>query len=383
MIEMAYELVPWPICSRQRQVEALVQKRRQVAAHSKRAGASSTGPFRFACIGFLRAIRSARHLENVKAVTIDQTFARLTILMKTTLTILLGLASIGGTAAQFEARDENEFNKIVSATAEVKKLAGDLGFLEGPVWIAEGFLVFSDIPANQLKRWNDSSGLAVFREASNNSNGNTLDQQGRLVTCEHGARRVSRTEKNGMVVALVAEFEGKKLNSPNDVVVKSDGSIWFTDPDYGLAGRAKEVPGNYVFRFDPMAKSIEAVVKDFDKPNGLCFSPDEKKLYVADSGQPKHIRVFEVAGNGSLTNGRVFCKIDKGGPDGIRCDADGRIWSSAGDGIHIFAPDGHLIGKILVPESPANLCFGGKDARILYITARKSLYSIPVLAKGR
>jgi len=190
---------------------------------------------------------------------------------------------------------------------------------------------------------------------------------------------VSVTEKDGMVRSVVDTFEGKKFNSPNDVVVKSDGSYWFTDPDYGLGKNPKEQAGNYVYRFDPKSKSITAVVKDFDKPNGLCFSPDEKKLYVADSGKPKHIRVFEVQSGGTLDSGKVFCTIDKGGPDGIRCDNGGRIWSSAGDGVHVFAPDGKLIGKILVPESPANLCFGGADGKTLYITARKSLYAIPTL----
>lgn len=281
----------------------------------------------------------------------------------------------------FDVRDETEFRNVVAPAGALKQLAADMRFLEGPVWNPAdgGFLVFSDIPSDELKKWTESTGVTVFRKPSNNANGNTLDLRGRLVSCEHGARRVSRTQRNGNVVALVEAFEGKKLNSPNDAVVKSDGTIWFTDPDYGLAGRPKEQPGNYVFQFDPRAKTIKALVKDFDKPNGICFSPDERKLYVADSGQPKHIRVFDVRADGSVENGRVFCKIDKGGPDGIRCDADGRIWSSAGDGVQIFAPDGRLIGKILAPESPANLCFGGADGKTLFITARKSLYSIPVL----
>jgi gluconolactonase len=164
--------------------------------------------------------------------------------------------------------------------------------------------------------------------------------------------------------------------------VKSDGTVWFTDPDYGLGGNKKEQEGNFVFRFDPKTKQVSAVVKDFDKPNGICFSPDEKKLYVADSGKPHHIRVFDVQKDGTLANGKIFCVIDKGVPDGIRCDKQGRVWSSAGDGVHIFAPDGSLIGKTLVPESPANLCFGGKDGKTLYITARSSLYAIGTLQKN-
>lgn len=287
---------------------------------------------------------------------------------------------------RFQIVDQAEFDKVVASQAEVKKLAGGMRFVEGPQWVPSdgGFLVFSDIPANQLKKWSETSGLSVFRDPSNNANGNTLDREGRLITCEHGARRVSRTEKDGTVIKLVDEFAGRKLNSPNDVAVKTDGTIWFTDPDYGLGQRAKEQEGNYVYRFDPRSPAdILPVVKDFDKPNGICFSPDEKRLYVADSGQPRHIRVFDVQPDGTVANGRVFAKIDKGGPDGIRCDVDGRIWSSAGDGVHVFSPDGKLIGKILVPESPANLAFGGKDDKTLYITARTSLYSIPVLVQGR
>lgn len=287
-------------------------------------------------------------------------------------------------AADFDIKDEAEFKKIVPDSAKLTKLAGDMRFLEGPVWNPAdgGYVVFSDIPANELKKWSDKDGLKTFRQPSNNSNGNCLDAQGRLVTAEHGGRRISTTERDGKVQTVVDQFEGKKLSSPNDVVVKSDGTIWFTDPDYGLAGRPKEQEGNYVYRFDPKSKELRAVVKDFDKPNGLCFSPDEKKLYVADSGQPKHIRVFDAQKDGTLANGKIFCKIDKGGPDGIRCGKDGRIYSSAGDGIHIFALDGHLIGKILVPETPANLCFGGQDRKTLFITARTSLYAIPLLVAG-
>jgi len=298
------------------------------------------------------------------------------------LVLLARLACL--TAADFEIKDEAEFKKIVPDSAKVAKLAGNMRFLEGPVWNPAygGSLIFSDIPANELKQWSEKEGLKTFRQPSNNANGNCLDPQGRLVTVEHGGRRVSLTERDGSVHTVVGQFEGKNLNSPNDVVVKSDGTIWFTDPDYGLAGRPKEQAGNFVYRFDPKSKELKALIRDFDKPNGLCFSPDEKKLYVADSGQPKHIRVFDVQNDGTLTNGKVFCKIDKGGPDGIRCDKEGRMFSSAGDGVQIFATDGHLIGKILVPESPANLAFGGKDHKTLFITARTSLYSISLLVAG-
>lgn len=281
-------------------------------------------------------------------------------------------------ASELDIRDQAEFGKLVAADAKVEKLAGEMGFLEGPVWVpaAGGYLVFSDIPNNELKKWSKAGGLSTFRKPSNNANGNTLDLEARLTTAEHSGRRISVTDKDGTVRAVVDAFEGRKFNSPNDVVVKSDGTYWFTDPDYGLGKNPREQAGHYVYRFDPKTKTVAAVVKDFEKPNGLCFSPDEKKLYVADSGKPKHIRVFEVQSGGTLDGGKIFCAIDKGGPDGIRCDHTGRVWSSAGDGVHVFAPDGKLIGKILVPEAPANLCFGGPTGRTLYITARRSLYAI-------
>jgi gluconolactonase len=288
-------------------------------------------------------------------------------------------------AAEVEILDAAEFNNIVAPDAKVMKLVGDMKFTEGPVWLAKdgGVLVFSDIPANELKQWTSKGGLTTFRQPSRNANGNTLDRTGRLVTCEHSGRQVSVQDKDGAVRTLVDRFDGRKFNSPNDAVVKSDGTVWFTDPPYGLPrGETKEQDGNYVFRFDPTTKTTLPVAKDFAMPNGLCFSPDEKKLYVADSGKPRHIRGFDVQPDGTLTGGAAFCQIDKGGPDGIRCDASGRIFSSAGDGIHIFRPDGKLIGKILVPETPANLCFGGPDGQTLFITAQTSLYSIPLRVKG-
>ena len=304
--------------------------------------------------------------------------------MKTTdalfLLPLVALALAAAEPERFSVRNESEFRKCVSADAEVKKVAGDMMFTEGPVWHPEGFLVFSDIPANELKKWDPRGGVSTFRKPSHNANGNTLDGQGRLVSAEHTARRVSVTEKDGTVKTMIDRHDGKKFNSPNDVAIKSDGTVWFTDPPYGTPkNEQKEQAGHYVFRFDPKSKQTTVLIQDFDMPNGIAFSPDEKKLYVADSGKPRHIRVFDVAADNTVGEGKVFCKIDKGGPDGIRCDSDGRVWSSAGDGVHIFAPDGILIGKILVPEGPANLCFGGDDGKTLFITARKSLYSIPVL----
>jgi gluconolactonase len=286
-------------------------------------------------------------------------------------------------AADFDIKAAAEFAKIVPTDASVQKLASGMKFIEGPVWIADGnYLVFSDIPGDELKKW-DGQTLTTFRKPSHGANGNTLDLQGRLITCEHQSRRVTRTEKDGTITILAETFNGKKLNSPNDAIVKSDGSIWFTDPPYGLpGGKGKEQPLNFVFRLNPETKELKAVADDFDMPNGLCFSPDEKKLYIADSGKPVHIRVFDVNADGTLANGKVFCKIDKGLPDGIRCDSAGRIFSSAGEGVQIFSPDGALIGKILVPESPANLCFGGAGRKTLFMTARTSLYSIQLSVAG-
>lgn len=313
--------------------------------------------------------------------------------MKTVLLLSAALLTAPGAFAAENLKIVNaaEFARCVSPEAIVTKVAGDFQFIEGPVWLNPArALVFSDIPADELKQWTAAGGVTTYRKPSQNANGNTLDRDGRLYTCEHTGRRVAVQEKGGPVRTLVDSFEGRKLNSPNDVVVKSDGTVWFTDPEYGLKndpqakGRrlGKEQPGNYVYRFDPKTGTLTAVVKDFVQPNGLAFSPDEKRLYIADSGEPKHIRVFDVRGDGSLKGGEVFCKIDVGGPDGIRVDQGGRVWSSAGDGVQIFAPDGRLVGKILVPEAPANLCFGGNDGKTLFMTARKSLYSIQVKVTG-
>ena len=283
--------------------------------------------------------------------------------------------ALSALAADFEIKDEAQFKKIFPPGAKVERLATDLQFVEGPAWMPAGFLLFSDIPANEIKKWTPA-GVTTFRAPSNNANGNTVDAQGRLVTAEHGGRRISRQETDGSVVTVVDSFEGKKFNSPNDVIVKSDGTIWFTDPAYGLAGRPKEVAGEYVYRYDEKTKSLSIAGKDFDKPNGLSFAPGEKKLYIADSGKPRNIRVHPVNADGTLGAGSVFATIDKGGPDGIRCDAQGRVWSSSGDGAQIFAPDGHLIARILLPESAANLTFGGPTGQTLYLTARKSLYKV-------
>ncbi|MEO6436713.1 MAG: SMP-30/gluconolactonase/LRE family protein [Tepidisphaeraceae bacterium] len=275
--------------------------------------------------------------------------------------------------------------QLIAPGAKVEKLASGMKFTEGPVWTTsdKGYLVFSDIPSNELKRWDAKNGLITFRADSHNTNGNTRDREGRLISCEHSARRVTRTGKDGTVTVLADKFNGKKFNSPNDPVVKSDGSIWFTDPTYGTPkGEAKEMDGRYVYRLDPESKHVTRVADGLDQPNGLCFSPDEKTLYVADSGKPHHIRAFNVKDDETLSNGDVFCTIDTGAPDGIRCGEHGNVWSSAGDGVQVFSPEGKLLEKIPVPETPANLCFGGPDGKTLFITARTSLYSIPTNVRG-
>ncbi len=282
----------------------------------------------------------------------------------------------------FDIRSE-AFRDILAPDSRLTKLAGDFQFTEGPVWVAEGdYLLFSDIPANRIYRWSKADGLSVWREPTGNSNGNTLDRQGRLITCEHSARRLSRTEQDGAVIALASQFGWRRLNSPNDVVVKADGTIWFTDPPYGIKPEMQEQPRQYVFRLDPNG-TLTALADDFDKPNGLCFSPDESLLYIADSSRERHhVRVFRVTPTNTLADGRLFATIEPGVPDGMRMDTAGRLYSTAGDGVQVFAPSGELLGIIQVPQAPANCTFGDADKRTLYITAKTSLYSIRLAAQG-
>jgi len=276
-------------------------------------------------------------------------------------------------------------NALLAPGAAVRLLGDTFQFTEGPAWLPweGGVLVFSDIPADTLYRWTETAGLAVFRKPSHNANGNTADPEGRLVTCEHGSRTVTRTAPDGAVVTLASTYQGKKLNSPNDVVVRSDGTVWFTDPPYGISkGEQKEQEKNRVYRLDPGAKEPVAVSEDFDMPNGLAFSPDEKFLYVADSGRPRHVRRFRVKADNTLEGGEVFVAITPGGPDGIRCDADGRLYVTAGDGVQVYGPQGKLLGKIRLPVQPANCTFGGPDRRTLFITARTHLYAVTLAVRG-
>ncbi len=263
----------------------------------------------------------------------------------------------------------------LSPGAAVEKLADGMQFTEGPVWNpdGDGFVIFSDINANRLYQWEFEQGLEVFRAPSERANGNTFDNDGRLITCEHLTRRITRTEADGSIVPLVETQDGKRFNSPNDVVVKSDGTLWFTDPTWGLSGR-KEQDGQYVYRFDPSTNTTTRVAEGFQQPNGLCFSPDESILYVAESAGPLNVRAFDVQPDGTLSNDRIFAD-PTGTPDGMRVDDNGWLYVAADDVI-IYAPDGTQLARIDVPEVPANLCFGGEDDEMLFITARNSLYGI-------
>ena len=289
--------------------------------------------------------------------------------------------------AQTVVVERPEFRALVPETATVEKLVGGFRFTEGPAWNpAESFLLFSDIPNNRICRFDAATKTApVFRQPSGSANGNTFNAKGEFFSCEQDPHRVSVTRRDGTTDYLPDQYEGKALSSPNDVALKNDGTVWFTDPAYGLGKRPKEQATNNVYRYDPGTKTLQAVATDFDQPNGLCFSPDETKLYIADSGKLRHVRVFDVTADNDLVNGRVFCAIDKGVPDGMRCDAAGNLWSSAGDGVQVFNRAGERLGKILVPETPANLCFGGADEQgrhDLYLTARTSLYRVKVTVAG-
>jgi gluconolactonase len=290
----------------------------------------------------------------------------------------------------------DEFRRYTIPISFLEKLHDGLRWAEGPVYFADQrCLLFSDLPNNRMLRWEEETGkVTVFRSPSNFSNGNTRDRQGRLLTCEHRGRRVTRTEYSGEITVIADRFEGKRLNSPNDIVEKSDGTIWFTDPSYGISaayegGKAESEIGKCnVYRFDPRDGSLRVVVDDFSRPNGLAFSPDESILYIADSGfwpdpkGPHHIRAFDVTGDGKLKKSRVLAEVSPGIPDGFRVDVDGNIWTSSGDGVQCITARGDLIGKIHVPEKVANVCFGGPERNRLFICGFTSLYSIYLNTRG-
>ncbi|HEY9657419.1 MAG TPA: SMP-30/gluconolactonase/LRE family protein [Allocoleopsis sp.] len=284
---------------------------------------------------------------------------------------------------------DDRMTGLIHPTATLQKLADGAVHTEGPVYISEDeSVVYSDAHDNRLLRWSAKDGVTVLRNPSDYQNGNCLDLEGRLVSCSGGLRAIIRQGKDGEWKVLVDRYQGKRLNSPNDLVVKSDGTIWFTDPPYGITepnqgyGGEQEQPGSYVYCFDPGTGDIHAVVTDMLRPNGLAFSPDERTLYVSDSSAfniPNgyhHVRAYEVMDAHQIINGRVFAVVAPGQPDGLCVDQSGHVFVTAQDGVHIYTPDGTQIGKILVPETCANVTLGGKTGNRLFIAAGHALYAI-------
>jgi sugar lactone lactonase YvrE len=282
----------------------------------------------------------------------------------------------------------SEFRRIVSEGSKIEKIGTGFQFTEGPAWnVKGGFLLFSDIPASRIIKWSPEGGISIFRSPSGKSNGLTFDRRGRLIACEHANRRVSRTEEDGTIVPVATHYKGKKLNSPNDVVVKSDGSVYFTDPPYGLnptfgTFEEQELAFYGVYRMSPDGDNLSLLIDD-SVPNGLAFSPDESLLYVADT-EMNHLRVFDVRDNGKTTNGRIFAEIsgEPLAPDGLKVDSEGNVYVTGKGGIWVLNPEGKRIGMITIPELPANLCWGDKDWKTLYITARTSIYRVRLNIAG-
>jgi gluconolactonase len=301
------------------------------------------------------------------------------------------MALVGPDSEHYDKR----FTWLINGTCQKELLYDGCRWAEGPVFFRDSnMLLWSDIPNNRMMRWAWGGGISVFRADSNYSNGNTRDREGRLVTCEHGARRVTRTEVDGSITVIADSYQGKRLNSPNDVVVKSDGTIWFTDPPYGIMSDYEghkadmEQDGCNVYRFDPKSGKLAVVVDDFERPNGLAFSPDESELYVADSavshnpGASRHIRAFKVGRNNALSGGKPRFIFKDGVPDGFRVDTDGNVWSSSGPAIYVFAREGDVLGKINFPQNVSNLVFGGPKRNRLFVTCTHELYSVYVTATG-
>ena len=279
---------------------------------------------------------------------------------------------------------QNNLEQILAPKSQVEKIAGGFKFTEGPLWHPDGFLLFSDIPANTIYQWQPEQEIEIFRQPSGNANGNTLDLLGRLITAEHGNRRLSLTKQDGQLVTLVSHYQGKRLNSPNDLVVKSDGSIYFTDPPYGIKTEQEELGFYGVYRLAADGK-LTLLVDDFIKPNGIAMSPDESKLYINDS-EKGHIRVFDVKSDGTLDNGQLFAKLkppsQEGAADGMKVDIQGNVYSTGPGGVWIFSSNGDLLGIIETPEPPANIAWGDRDYKTLYITARTSIYRIRLQIQG-
>jgi len=296
----------------------------------------------------------------------------------------------------FEVRDPR-FTKLVFGNVHVDTLHTGCLFTEGPAWFGGGrYLLFSDIAADRMYRWDETSGaVSVFREPTGNANGNTIDREGRLVTCEHRNRRVTRTEHDGRITVLADSYRGKRLNCPNDVIVKSDGTVWFSDPPTGMQtgfffGEASpELPGNWYFRLDPATGELEPVITDIERPNGLAFSPDERILYAVECiggpvpGKPRTIRAYDVGADGrTLSGSRVFAECETGIFDGFRVDVQGNLWTTTGDGVSCYAPDGTLLGRIRIPGVTANVCFGGPKRNRLFVTATHSVYAVYLNTQG-
>ncbi|WP_342596490.1 SMP-30/gluconolactonase/LRE family protein [Salinicola lusitanus] len=290
--------------------------------------------------------------------------------------------------------EDDRFSSLVLPNGQLERLWQAGRWCEGPAYFAAGrYLLWSDIPNDRILRYDENDGhVSVFRQPAAFSNGQTLDREGRLITCEHGSRSVTRTEHNGRITTLADAFEGHRLNSPNDVAVKSDGSVWFTDPSYGIdsdyeGGKRRSELDCHVYCLTPGGE-LRRVADDFEKPNGLAFSPDESWLYVSDTGAthradgPRHLRRFRVDQNHRLQGGEVFAVSDCGLFDGFRLDIAGNLWTSAGDGVHCYAPDGTRLGRILIPETVANVCFGGISRNRLYVCATTSLYAVPLNTRG-
>ena len=305
------------------------------------------------------------------------------------------MSDIDPSGSPFETLDPR-FAALINTSATLERLATGCRWAEGPAYFPAGrYLVWSDVPNDRILRWDESDGhVSEFRSPAGYTNGHTVDRQGRLVSCEHLARRVTRTDIDGTITVLADRYQGQRLNSPNDVVVRSDGSVWFTDPSYGIdhdyegMRQERELDGCHVYRIDPDTSEVSRVAEDFARPNGLAFSPDESRLYIADSGAthdpdgPRHIRTFDVVDGQTLSGGEVLAVCEAGIFDGFRFDEAGRLWTSAGDGVQCFETDGTLIGKIRVPERVSNVCFGGPHRNRLFITATTSLYSIYLLLRG-
>jgi gluconolactonase len=329
-------------------------------------------------------------------------------LLKTSAAFFAASAAAPGAVAQWQESQrypdpliqivDPSFAQYRINTAKVERLASGMRWSEGPVWFGDGrYLLWSDIPNNRIMKWEEETGaVSVFRRPANYANGNTRDRQGRLLTCEHDARRVTRTEYDGAITVVADAFEGKRLNSPNDVVCRSDGSIWFTDPPFGILGNYEghaarpELPTN-VYRVDAGTGRLSVVAGDINRPNGLCFSPDERRLYIIEAGiAPRVIRAYDVTDGGTkIANGRTLVTAQPAGtPDGMRCDVDGNLWVGWGmgadglDGVAVFNPEGTLIGRINMPERVANVCFGGLHRNRLFMAASTSLYSLYINTQG-